>query len=49
MMPVENIEEYVKVIEEEKKEEAAKKKTRGGGSGASGSGLTSTLLSQRTS
>lgn len=48
MMPVDKIEEYVKVIEEEKKEEAAKKKTRGGGSGTGGSKLTSTLVSQRT-
>jgi len=48
MMPVDDIEEYVKVIEEEKKEEAAKKTQRRGGAGSGGSGLTSTLLSQRT-
>jgi hypothetical protein len=48
MMPVDDIEEYVKVIEEEKKEEAAKKTQRRGGAGTGGSGLTSTLLSQRT-
>ena len=33
MMPVEQIENYVKDIEKEKQEEAAKKKTRGGASG----------------
>ena len=33
MMPVEQIENYVKDIEKEKQEEAAKKKTRGGTSG----------------
>ncbi|KAF8476242.1 putative proteasome component Pre6 [Kalaharituber pfeilii] len=37
MMPVEEIESYVKDIEKEKQEEAAKKKSRGGGS--SGGGL----------
>lgn len=37
MMPVEEIENYVKDIEKEKQEEAAKKKTRGPAtSGASG-------------
>lgn len=42
MMPVDQIESYVKEIEKEKQEEAAKKKTRGGA--ATGAGAAGTLL-----
>jgi 20S proteasome subunit alpha 4 len=45
MLPVEDIENYVKNIEQEKQEEAAKKKTGGRGAGTAGS---STALPTRS-